>query len=187
MEELNTLAQLRYTKNTQSRATKNAAPKTLVKACTCDEISVLVGLKYAKKPQVNIFPIEVDFPLPTGFEGSQDRLNSSYNLEIPAHFGQRNKPANLVGSILRIDYLLSNAAKYIDQDVTVAGWANSVRLQANDTLVFIELVDGTSPVPLQVVVSNQAGNFDELKKAKKAYSFRVFGKIIKSIGKGQEI
>lgn len=144
-------------------------------------------MKYGVKPQVNIFPIEVDFPLPTEFEGQAHRMNSQYNLEIPEHLQKRNRPSHLVGNVVRLDYLLSNASTFLDKDVTVAGWANSTRLQENNTLLFIELVDGTSPVPLQIVVKSTAPNFAELKKAKRSYSFRIFGRVIKSLGKGQEV
>lgn len=97
--------------------------------------------------------------MPSKFVGQENRINSQYNLEIPEHLLKRNKPANLVGSVVRLDYLLANASTYLDKDVTVAGWANSARLQENDTLLFIELVDGTSPVPLQIVVKSTAPNF----------------------------
>lgn len=127
----------------------------------------------------------MDFPLPAKFEGQDSRMNTKYNLELPEHFLKRNRPENLVGQVVRIDYLLSNASTFLDKDITVAGWANSTRLQENNTLLFIELVDGTSPIPLQIVVKNTAPNFEELKKSKKSYSFRIFGKVIKSLGKGQ--
>jgi asparaginyl-tRNA synthetase len=51
--------------------------------------------------------------------------------------------------------------------------------------LFIELVDGTSPVPLQIVVKSTLSNFEDLKKTKRSYSFRISGKVIKSLGKGQ--
>ncbi len=75
----------------------------------------------------------------------------------------------------------------MDKNILVAGWANSIRFQANNTLLFIELNDGTSPLGLQIVVSNQLGNFEELKSVKKSYSFRIQGKLIKSLGKGQVV
>lgn len=184
MEELNLLTKSRYSHEYQPKTEKQQTKK-IYKECRLDELSALTTLKYGSKPKVNIFPITVDFPLPTTFEGSETRINTAYNLEIPEVFSKKNRPSTLVGSILRIDHVLSNAAKYIDKDITVAGWANSARLQENDTLLFIELVDGTSPVPLQIVVKNTVSNFQELKKTKRSYSFRIFGKIIKSLGKGQ--
>jgi aspartyl/asparaginyl-tRNA synthetase len=40
---------------------------------------------------------------------------------------------------------------------------------------------------LQVVVENTIENWEDLKKAKTGYSFRFKGRIIKSLGKGQDI
>lgn len=40
---------------------------------------------------------------------------------------------------------------------------------------------------MQVVVENKVANWEDLKKAKRGYSFRITGKVEKSIGKGQTI
>ena len=56
---------------------------------------------------------------------------------------------------------------------------------ANDSLLFVKLIDGSGAKALQIVISNTIPNWEEVKKAKIAYSFKVTGKIIKSEGKGQ--
>lgn len=69
----------------------------------------------------------------------------------------------------------------------MVGWARESRLQAKDTLLFIKLVDGSNNTPLQVVVEQTVPNWEDVKKAKKDYSFKITGKVVKSIGKGQNI
>ena len=71
--------------------------------------------------------------------------------------------------------------------ITVSGWAREARLAAKDTIVFVKLVDGSNTVPLQVVIENTVKNWDEVKKAKLGYSFKLTGKVEKSIGQGQSV
>lgn len=56
-----------------------------------------------------------------------------------------------VGEILRLEEVLANFEQYIDKVGTIAGWARTVRAQANNTLVFIELSDGSTQENLQVI------------------------------------
>ncbi len=51
----------------------------------------------------------------------------------------------------------------------------------------MSLVDGSNNVPLQVVIENKVANWEDLKKSKRGYSFRITGRVEKSIGKGQTI
>jgi hypothetical protein len=44
-------------------------------------------------------------------------------------------------------------------------------------LLFIKLVDGSNNVPVQVVIENKIPNWEEFKKAKTGYSFRITGRI----------
>jgi asparaginyl-tRNA synthetase len=141
-----------------------------------------------KKPKkVNIKPVKIDFPLPEQIEGIEARLNSLNTYQLPEQFLKKNRPEHLVGKNVRLSHLLGNWESYVDQVVTVVGWAREARLQAKDTLLFIKLVDGSNNVPLQVVIDNTIPNWEEFKKAKTAYSFRLTGKVEKSIGKGQTI
>ena len=75
----------------------------------------------------------------------------------------------------------------MDEIVTVCGWALNAKLQQNDSLLFVSLVDGSNSVPLQVVIENSIPGWQDVKKTKRGYSFRLTGKILKSPGKGQTI
>lgn len=114
-------------------------------------------------------------------------MNVPIKFEVPKELGKRNKPTCLIGDVLRVDEVLRNHKNYMDKVITVAGWANSTRLQDKDTLLFIELTDGTASKILQVVVKNTVADWEEVKKSKKSYSFRIKGQLIKSLGKGQEV
>jgi hypothetical protein len=50
-------------------------------------------------------------------------MNTSNTYSLPEQYHIKNKPVNLVGSNLRLSYLLANYEQYIDQVVTVVGWA----------------------------------------------------------------
>ena len=69
----------------------------------------------------------------------------------------------------------------------MVGWARETRLQAKNTLLFIKLVDGSNVDALQVVVQDSVPNWEEVKKANTSYSFKLTGKIEKSMGQGQTI
>ena len=47
-------------------------------------------------------------------------------------------------------YPIPHKFSYYDQLLTVGGWARTVRAQQNNTLVFIELSDGSGFKSLQV-------------------------------------
>ncbi len=53
--------------------------------------------------------------------------------------------------------------------------------------MFIKLVDGSCARPLQIVIQNTVPNWEDVKKAKMHYSFKIKGKMVKSEGKGQLI
>jgi asparaginyl-tRNA synthetase len=146
---------------------------------------LLTVVKKAKK--VNVKPVKIDFPLPDKIEGIENRLNSLNTYSLPEQYLKKNKPETLVGQNIRLNHLLANWEQYIDQVITVVGWAREARLQAKDTLLFIKLIDGSNNTPLQVVIEDKISGWEDFKKAKTGYSFRLTGKIIKSLGKGQNI
>ncbi len=152
----------------------------------------LLSIRYlkaaVKKPKKAVIkPVNIDFPLPDKVQGIETRLNSLNTYKLPETFFKKNQPVTIVGQNLRLAHLLSHWEEYVDKVVTVVGWAREARLQAKDTLLFIKLVDGSNNTPLQVVVEQNVPNWEDLKKAKKDYSFRITGKVEKSIGKGQTI
>lgn len=94
---------------------------------------------------------------------------------------------HLIGEILRVEYVYSDYQSLIGTVGTVAGWARTVRNQANKTLVFIDLNDGSQMKGLQVVINNTMDNFPELLEAKTSFSFRIRGTFVASPGAGQTI
>merc|ERR1719453_1853985 len=49
------------------------------------------------------------------------------------------------------------------KEVTVAGWVKKGRLQENNTLLFLELNDGSTPKNFQVVVKQEIGDINSMK------------------------
>lgn len=141
----------------------------------------------AKGPKVNLNPVTIDFPLPEKVIGVENRLNSKNTFQLPPQFSQKNVPEFTLGKNVRLSYLMDHAEQYIDQVITVTGWARETRLAAKDTLLFIKLVDGSNTNPLQVVIESSILNWEDVKKAKIWYSFKLTGKIEKSVGEGQLI
>ena len=190
-DELHTIVKLRYTKREgekKPKENKQPAEEWHKFVGHHDELSRLISLKYASHAKKShIFPVDIDFPLPNEIEGSDKRTNKALKYEVPKELSLRRQPTFLIGEVLRCDEVLRNYKKYIGKDIVVAGWANSTRLQGKDTLIFVELMDGTSPNPIQVVITDKVSNWEEVKKAKKAYSFRIRGKLIESLGGGQAI
>ena len=80
---------------------------------------------------------------------------------------------------MRIAALHKNYEPYIDKLISVAGWARSTRA-GGDNLFFIELNDGSCQSCLQVVVSGDIPNMDELKVTKVGSSYSATGKLIRS-------
>lgn len=53
--------------------------------------------------------------------------------------------------------------------------------------MFIKLTDGSNAIPIQVIIEDKSPSWEEVKKAKSGYSFRITGKVVKSLGKGETI
>lgn len=143
------------------------------------------GAKQVKK--TNIKPVKIDFPLPDKIEGIEHRINSLNTYALPPQCHDKNQPHHLVGHNVRLSHLLANWENFVDKEVTVVGWARETRLQAKDTLLFVKLVDGSNSDALQVVIQDTVPNWEEVKKANVSYSFKLTGKVEKSMGKGQTI
>ena len=143
------------------------------------------GAKQAKK--VNIKPVKIDFPLPTQIEGIEHRLNATNTFQLPPTYANKHKPEHLLGQALRLSHLLANWEGYVGKQITVVGWARKARLAAKDTILFVDLVDGSNTEPLQVVIENKVPNWEEVKRANVSYSFKFRGQLEKSQGKGQNV
>jgi aspartyl/asparaginyl-tRNA synthetase len=81
----------------------------------------------------------------------------------------------------------SSVSSYLDQTVTVAGWARSVRKQGK--LLFVALNDGSTATSLQCVLHQlECEGFDDCKNSGgTGASFQLTGKVIASQGEGQSI
>ncbi|NIZ46509.1 asparagine--tRNA ligase [Entomospira nematocerorum] len=86
--------------------------------------------------------------------------------------------------LLRIKEILANSS--IDTEITISGWVKSIR-DAKE-LSFIELNDGSTMSNLQVVVDKQNFSYnDTLNKISTGASIKVRGRVVASVGSGQNI
>lgn len=76
--------------------------------------------------------------------------------------------------------------KYINKVIGVAGWVRTARISGKN-LGFIKLTDGTTASDLQVVVTSNLGNFQEITTGSTGASLFVIGKVVPSRGKEQKV
>jgi asparaginyl-tRNA synthetase len=118
----------------------------------------------------------------------QKRLNKEPNtFEIPDHLWKKPIPTFMLSDIVRIEAIIERESDYIDKIVVICGWVKSARAQKNDSLVFIDLNDGTYNKGIQVVVSNLIPNFSDVLKCATGASLKIKGKIVASPAKGQAV
>ena len=83
---------------------------------------------------------------------------------------------------IKIKTILEDHKRFLNQEITVCGWARTIRDMKE--ISFISLYDGSCFKSLQVVISD---NREILKQAGGiGSSFRITGKLLTSISKGQE-
>jgi len=88
--------------------------------------------------------------------------------------------------------LFENHIEYIDKDVTICGWIETIRVQQKNGLGFISLNDGSCLNSLQIILNPQSDEeyvqLDTIyKDGTKGVSLCVNGTIVKSPAKGQYI
>ncbi|KAL3913141.1 MAG: hypothetical protein SGILL_006608 [Bacillariaceae sp.] len=91
---------------------------------------------------------------------------------------------------IRIKEVLANDGKnYINQTITVAGWARTTRNANKGQLLFVELNDGSTGESLQCVLDTEKSeNFEECKASGgTGASFQMVGTLIPSQGAGQAV
>lgn len=91
---------------------------------------------------------------------------------------------------IRIKEVLANdGTTYMDQTITVAGWARTTRNANKGQLLFIELNDGSCGESLQCVLdSSSSEGFEECKNSGgTGASFQLVGKLIESPAAGQPV
>ena len=86
--------------------------------------------------------------------------------------------------LLELRELQLNSEKYLDKEIQLNGWIKKIRSQKN--FGFIELNDGTFFNGIQVVIDDKLTNFEEISKLTISSSIKVYGKLVKSEGKGQD-
>jgi len=87
----------------------------------------------------------------------------------------------------RVKEILADPEGWIGRDVTVCGWARTVRNQK--TFAFMELSDGSGFKGLQIIITDgeTEGFADTIKAGGTGSSFRIVGKVVKSPAKGQAV
>lgn len=91
---------------------------------------------------------------------------------------------------IRIKEVVKNeGTDYLDQSITVAGWARTTRNANKGQLLFVELSDGSSGSSLQCVLDSETSEgFEECKASGgTGASFQFVGKLIPSQGDGQAV
>jgi asparaginyl-tRNA synthetase len=91
---------------------------------------------------------------------------------------------------IRIKEVVKNEGNdYLDQSITVAGWARTTRNANKGQLLFVELSDGSSGSSLQCVLDSETSEgFDECKASGgTGASFQFIGTLIPSQGDGQAV
>ena len=86
--------------------------------------------------------------------------------------------------ILNLKDVYENIENYLDKEISLEGWIRNHRKQKE--FGFIEFYDGTAFKNIQLVYDNKLEDFDEITKLHIGSSIKVEGKIVKSLGKGQD-
>jgi glutathione S-transferase len=90
---------------------------------------------------------------------------------------------------IRIKEVLKNESTFMNQSITVGGWARTTRNANKGQLLFIELSDGSCGTGLQCVLdSTTTEGFEECKNSGgTGASFQLIGTIVPSQGEGQAL
>jgi len=89
-----------------------------------------------------------------------------------------------------IKYIIKTPEKYLNSNIQVSGWVNSIRIQGAKSLGFLVLNDGSCLDSLQIILNStkeEDTKFDNIfNRGTKGVSVTVVGKLIKSPAKGQD-
>lgn len=93
-----------------------------------------------------------------------------------------------------IKHILESPSAYLNTNIRVSGWLESIRIQGSKSLAFAILNDGSCFQSLQVIINsdnesdNENDKFDDiLNRGTKGISITVEGTLIPSPAKGQEV
>jgi len=90
-----------------------------------------------------------------------------------------------MSKIITLKEILKDIKKYENKEVKIAGWVKNHRKQKN--VAFIDFYDGSVFDSIQIVYNETNENFEELNKIHIGSCIEVEGKLIESLGSGQEI
>ena len=107
--------------------------------------------------------------------------------KLGVHAKKLLKSDRILSGLLRIESILEKPDNYYDKIDEVGGWVKNLRMQNNNKLIFVELSDGSTTKPLQVVIESCIPNFEAMMKENTATCIKVKGKLVRSPGKGQPI
>jgi len=83
-----------------------------------------------------------------------------------------------------LKFIYDHIKKYIDKDIIIEGWIRNHRKQKE--FGFIDFFDGTCFKSIQIVYNNKLKDFEKISKFHNGSSIKVEGKLIKSVGSGQD-
>ena len=86
--------------------------------------------------------------------------------------------------MLDVKELYEKISDYLDKEVTLQGWIRNHIKQKE--FGFIDFSDGTYFKHVQLIYENDLKNFEEIQKHHIGSAITVTGKVIKSVGKGQD-
>ena len=86
--------------------------------------------------------------------------------------------------MLDVKELYEKISDYLDKEVTLQGWIRNHRKQKE--FGFIDFSDGTYFKHVQLVYENDLKDFEEIQKYHIGSAITVTGKVIKSVGRGQD-
>ena len=103
----------------------------------------------------------------------------------PLHVGESVKPRYTYGRRMRISALYEDDAdQYLGKEITVCGWAKTVRPAEKGKLCFIELYDGSLFGHIQVVIDDTVDGFAQVVETGVGSSYRCVGTLIESPADG---
>ena len=124
-------------------------------------------------------PVE---PTKEPYSGDKGLLEHTFVRDVPVE--PTVVPLFTYGRRVRIAALHQSYEQYLDHLIEVGGWARTTRKQGRE-LFFIELTDGSCSGTLQVVVTKDMPEFDDIAKSLVGASYKFKGKLIRSPKEGQ--
>jgi len=116
--------------------------------------------------------------------GDSDNNNSTPKITVARGANVLHSSSSKYSKRFSVKEIQENGLNQIDQDIVVAGWAKTIRLQGGGRFSFIELYDGSTYKGVQVIVDQSKPGFEEVNGPNSGTGacIIVYGKIVKSKG-----